>query len=51
MDDGVEGICVRFADDIKLGGIANTLEERTKIQNETNNKFRKPDWNELEKQD
>ena len=33
LDEGVKGALVKFADDTKLGGIANTLEDRNKIQN------------------
>ena len=29
LDEGVQGMLVKFADDIKLGGIANTLETET----------------------
>ena len=32
LDEGVEGILLKFADDTKLGGVANTLEERTTNQ-------------------
>ncbi|KAF7253483.1 AN1-type zinc finger protein 3, partial [Varanus komodoensis] len=31
-DEEVQGMLIRFADDTKLGGIANTLEDRKKIQ-------------------
>ena len=34
LDEGVQGLLVKFADDKKLGGIANTLEDRNKIQND-----------------
>ena len=33
LDEGVQGTLVKFADDTKLGRIANTLEDRNKIQN------------------
>ncbi|KAF7239045.1 RNA-directed DNA polymerase from mobile element jockey [Varanus komodoensis] len=32
LDEQVQGKIIRFADDTKLGGIANTLEDRMKIQ-------------------
>ena len=32
LDEAVEGILIKFADDTKLGGVANTPEERTTIQ-------------------
>ena len=32
MDEAVEGILIKFADDTKLGKVANTPEERTTIQ-------------------
>ena len=32
LDEAVEGILIRFADDTKLGGVANTPEERATIQ-------------------
>ena len=32
MDEGVQGMLVRSADDTKLGGIGSTLEDRNKIQ-------------------
>ena len=34
LDDAVEGILIKFADDTKLGGVANTPEERTTIQSD-----------------
>ena len=34
LDEGVQGMLIKFADDTKLGGIANTLEDRNKIQND-----------------
>uniref|UniRef100_A0A803T8E9 Reverse transcriptase domain-containing protein n=1 Tax=Anolis carolinensis TaxID=28377 RepID=A0A803T8E9_ANOCA len=33
LDGGLEGTIIKFADDTKLGGIANTPEERSRIQN------------------
>ncbi|KAF7245886.1 putative RNA-directed DNA polymerase from transposon BS [Varanus komodoensis] len=32
LDEEVHGKIIKFADDTKLGGIANTLEDRMKIQ-------------------
>ena len=32
--DAIEGILIKFADDTKLGGVANTPEERTTIQSD-----------------
>ena len=32
LDEGIEGALIKFADDTKLGGIANTLEDRLNIQ-------------------
>ena len=32
LDDGIEGALIRFADDTKLGGIANTLEDKLNFQ-------------------
>ena len=34
LDEGVQGMLVRFLDDTKLGAIINTLEDRNKIQND-----------------
>uniref|UniRef100_A0A803T7N4 Reverse transcriptase domain-containing protein n=1 Tax=Anolis carolinensis TaxID=28377 RepID=A0A803T7N4_ANOCA len=34
LDEGLEGTIIKFADDTKLGGIANTPEERSRIQND-----------------
>ena len=34
MDEGVQRMLVRFADDTKFGGIANTLQDRNNIQND-----------------
>ena len=34
LDAAIEGILIRFADDTKLGGVANTPEERTTIQSD-----------------
>ena len=31
-NEGVQGIFIKFVHDTKLGGIANTLEDRNKIQ-------------------
>uniref|UniRef100_A0A803T1G7 Reverse transcriptase domain-containing protein n=1 Tax=Anolis carolinensis TaxID=28377 RepID=A0A803T1G7_ANOCA len=36
LDEGLEGTIIKFADDAKLGGIANTPEERSRIQNDLN---------------
>uniref|UniRef100_A0A803TJS6 Reverse transcriptase domain-containing protein n=1 Tax=Anolis carolinensis TaxID=28377 RepID=A0A803TJS6_ANOCA len=36
LDEGLEGTIIKFADDIKLGGIANTPEDRSRIQNDFN---------------
>ena len=33
LDEGVQGMLVKFVDDTMLGGIANTLEGRKEIQN------------------
>ena len=32
LDTGIEGALIKFAEDTKLGGIANTLEDRLNIQ-------------------
>ena len=32
LDEAVEGILIKFADDTKLGGVADTPEERATIQ-------------------
>ena len=32
LDEGVLGILIKFADDTKLGRIANTLEDRNRFQ-------------------
>ena len=34
LDEAVEGILIKFADDTKLDGVANTPEERTTIQSD-----------------
>ena len=34
MDEAIEGILIKFADDTKLGGVANTTKERTTIQSD-----------------
>uniref|UniRef100_A0A803TL93 Reverse transcriptase domain-containing protein n=1 Tax=Anolis carolinensis TaxID=28377 RepID=A0A803TL93_ANOCA len=34
LDEGLEGTIIKFADDTKLGGIANTPEDRSRIQND-----------------
>ena len=34
MDKEVQGTLIKFADDTKLGGIANTLEDRNKLQSD-----------------
>ena len=34
LDQGIHGMLIRFVDNTKLGGIANTLEDRNKIQND-----------------
>ena len=34
LDEAIEGILIKFAGDIKLGGVANTPEERTTIQSD-----------------
>uniref|UniRef100_A0A803TJV1 Reverse transcriptase domain-containing protein n=1 Tax=Anolis carolinensis TaxID=28377 RepID=A0A803TJV1_ANOCA len=36
LDKGLEGTVINFADDTKLGGIANTPEDRSRIQNDLN---------------
>uniref|UniRef100_A0A803SME4 Reverse transcriptase domain-containing protein n=1 Tax=Anolis carolinensis TaxID=28377 RepID=A0A803SME4_ANOCA len=36
LDEGLEGMIIKFADDTKLGGIANTPEDRSRIQNNLN---------------
>ena len=32
LDEAIEGIMIKFADDTKLGGVVNTPDERTAIQ-------------------
>ena len=32
LDEGIEGALIKFSDDTKLGGTANTLEDRLNIQ-------------------
>ena len=34
LNEGVQRMLVKFADDTKLSAIANTLEDRNKIQND-----------------
>ena len=34
LDEEVQGKLIKFADDTKLGGIANTLEDRNKLQSD-----------------
>ena len=34
IDEVIEGILIKFADDIKLGGVANNPEERTTLQSD-----------------
>uniref|UniRef100_A0A670J7Z7 Reverse transcriptase domain-containing protein n=1 Tax=Podarcis muralis TaxID=64176 RepID=A0A670J7Z7_PODMU len=34
LDDGLKGILIKFADDTKLGGVANTPEDRITLQND-----------------
>ena len=34
LDEVIEGIFIKFADDTKLGGVANTPEERSTIQSD-----------------
>uniref|UniRef100_A0A803T9P9 Reverse transcriptase domain-containing protein n=1 Tax=Anolis carolinensis TaxID=28377 RepID=A0A803T9P9_ANOCA len=34
LDEGLEGTIIKFADNTKLGGIANTPEDRSRIQND-----------------
>uniref|UniRef100_UPI00109F2E4C uncharacterized protein LOC114596483 n=1 Tax=Podarcis muralis TaxID=64176 RepID=UPI00109F2E4C len=34
LDDGLRGILIKFADDTKLGGVANTPEDRITLQND-----------------
>lgn len=36
LDDGIEGVLIKFANDCKLGGVANTPEDRVRIQNDLN---------------
>ena len=36
LDEGIEGMLIKFADDTKLGGVGNTAEERIRFQNELN---------------
>ena len=36
LDEGIERLLIKFADDTKLGGVANTQEDRVKIQQELN---------------
>uniref|UniRef100_A0A803TK60 Reverse transcriptase domain-containing protein n=1 Tax=Anolis carolinensis TaxID=28377 RepID=A0A803TK60_ANOCA len=36
LDKGLEGMIIKFVDDTKLGGIANTPEDRSRIQNDLN---------------
>ena len=33
LDEGIESMLIKFADDTKLGGVANSPEDRIKIQN------------------
>lgn len=34
LDEGVKGLRIKFAQDTKLGGIANILEDRYEIQSD-----------------
>ena len=34
LDEAIEGILIKFADNTKLGGVANTSDERTTIQSD-----------------
>ena len=34
LDEGIEGVLIKFADDTKLGGVANTPEDRIRIQDD-----------------
>ena len=34
LDEGIESTLIKFADDTKLGGVANSPEARIKIQND-----------------
>uniref|UniRef100_A0A803TCK4 Reverse transcriptase domain-containing protein n=1 Tax=Anolis carolinensis TaxID=28377 RepID=A0A803TCK4_ANOCA len=36
LDEGLEGPIIKFTDDTKLGGITNTPEDRSRIQNDLN---------------
>lgn len=33
LDNGMENVLIKFADDTKLGGVASTLEDRIQILN------------------
>uniref|UniRef100_A0A803TGU2 Reverse transcriptase domain-containing protein n=1 Tax=Anolis carolinensis TaxID=28377 RepID=A0A803TGU2_ANOCA len=46
LDEGLEGMIIKFADDTKLEGIANTSEDRSRIQNNLNILER---WTEIKK--
>ena len=41
LDEGVQGMIIKFADNTKLNKIANALEDRNKIQNDLD---RMEDW-------
>ena len=34
LAEGIESMLIKFADDTKLGGVANSPEDRIKIQND-----------------
>ena len=34
VDESIEGMLIKFADDTTLGGVANTPEERTTLQSD-----------------
>ena len=34
LDEAIEGLLIKFGDDTKLGGVANTPEERTTLQSD-----------------
>ena len=34
FDEGIEGVLIKFPDDTKLGGVANTPEDRIRIQDD-----------------
>uniref|UniRef100_A0A803TVT0 Reverse transcriptase domain-containing protein n=1 Tax=Anolis carolinensis TaxID=28377 RepID=A0A803TVT0_ANOCA len=47
LDKGLEGTIIKFADDTKLGGIANTPEDKTRIQNDFDRLERRAETNKM----